>query len=901
MAIFDIKAFAALKGQGQGTVDALSSSFGMPSCLTNLTKDLIRVLPTSVLTKIKDKNDAAADNADNCIKKGMKWVALNTSIAEWTTDHGDVTFISDSSKFGMDHDEAREPSMLGNILDTVDSVLGSGGQIYKNITDANSKIKDVSGCLAKYKESLEFEGGMAASKRDSIARNSPREAAEIFSSTYKSLKQTADNAKAFMAKSDSLDGMITDELILRQEDPDREGKFDLDFEADLSGFGFEFSLDGDDDSLEEEVFRLVFGPPKSMEGKFLLSSDGLYFDSQTSGIQPALLSLQNKEKELASENKWKFNYDANIGGRGTSVSQDKINSYVDTLFDPDIVDESKELQEYYKNDKLLDNIIGQKDKRILDLSAHISAYEGSGSSTAIITNTRQQVISEGAIFTDKINKRKKQIELAVKLPSIYGSGAVFSPGTIPVNDFSYMKDINVSVDIPSQKKLVLDQADVSSVVRPLPAQFVYSPTVTKGTNVDHLLIPDIGTGSIIYDDRDPAEVSGTTLSLTDVVVTDGLVAMYNFLKTSVVNPSSTEFLIPDDSSNNNTNNAQLVASDASSVFPKGLAIPLLKGITEHTPSGSGSEVSATGSYVRLPDVQELQDIMYGNDGFTIDTWLHMPSLSSADLSGWTENATSSLYRVILGNENIGLKSGASAQEDYTNLRDDFSAKVTRGFLMGFTRDRRITRNLPGSNFELDNHPASSLSFFLAPTQSNDASTAGFTVREEEGSCQAASSSGYRAMSISATEEVNNVRFDYLCSGFMHLAVSVDVKENNIKVYLDNNLMGTSSVTSVFGVEKGRPVNLPTFKQDNSFEYGSLGPSLDTFFTPWILGGGYTDGFSNGSKGNFMGGEFGGIRSGLNGHIGSFKLYNRPLSPSEVSINYNSQEKLFKNIDMPSLC
>ena len=76
-------------------------------------------------------------------------------------------------------------------------------------------------------------------------------------------------------------------------------------------------------------------------------------------------------------------------------------------------------------------------------------------------------------------------------------------------------------------------------------------------------------------------------------------------------------------------------------------------------------------------------------------------------------------------------------------------------------------------------------------------------------------------------------------------------------------------------------------------------------TPWIIGGGFTDGMhSQGSltytpgsiEGmNFMGGKWGGKKSGLHGFIGSLKLYNRGLSSSEVLKNYKSQLGFFTNI------
>ena len=78
----------------------------------------------------------------------------------------------------------------------------------------------------------------------------------------------------------------------------------------------------------------------------------------------------------------------------------------------------------------------------------------------------------------------------------------------------------------------------------------------------------------------------------------------------------------------------------------------------------------------------------------------------------------------------------------------------------------------------------------------------------------------------------------------------------------------------------------------------------TGFTPWIVGGGYTDGMTNVEFGydassaegmNFLGSPGGGLRSGFNGLVGSFKLYKRAINGAEVLKNFNSQKGFFKNI------
>ena len=887
MAIFDIKTFKELKGGSNDPFSALKTSFGVPECLLGLTAKDIRYLPFPLLSDIQSLNLEGSSRADEVLKKFFKKILLFTSIMEVATESGNLIFVSDSSEFGLDADGSKKKDRIGALKN---SMSPSIFPLLPVPGDVVGKIKE---CLGVLEDVTCFTGGNSVNERKALEAINKNKSAELLASRFKSEKEAADSASKFLEKSDNLDTLIDDELIKRVSDPSREPKFDCSLEESLSGLGFEF-CPKEDEGDQEEVFRLVFGPPRSTTGKFLLSQDGLYYDSQVSGITPALLRISELSSKIEDSQRWRLDFDPNLGGRGTAIDKSHLIEYVDTLFDPEVEDNSEAMEDFYFEDRLLMTLIGQKDKRIHDLSAHIDAFITSGSSEAIIANSRQSLMSEAAVFDSKIRKRKKQIELAVKLPAIYGNGrSVFAKGEIPINDFSYMKDLNLAIKVPKQKQLVLDQEDVSGVVKPLAPIFVHSPQVDNQESYDHLYIPNVGEGSIIFSDKDPLETSAPQVSITDVVITDELVAMYNFLRSDVVGPSSTDFYMQNDASLRATTNAQLVAVDSSSVYTDGLSIPYLKGIAEHA---SGTETpSSLGSYCRLPDTKEFQDLMYGNKGFTIESWVHVPYINS-ELSGWNEdNGTSSLYRIILGNENTGLKAGASAPEDYLNMHDDFSNKVTRGFLMGFTRDRRITKDEYPSNASGHNISTSSLAFFLAPTQSMDSSTIGFTKRDTSDECQTGSS--WRCMKVDTSTVVGDVSFSSVCNEFVHVAVSVDILDNTVKIYLDNTLMATSSVTDVFGVDPGRPVSLPTFKQDNSFAYSQFGPPLDTFFTPWVIGGGYSDGL----PGGFMGGDYGGKKSGLMGNIGSMKFYRKPLTAGDVSHNFLSQKSLFKNVDMTSTC
>jgi hypothetical protein len=146
--------------------------------------------------------------------------------------------------------------------------------------------------------------------------------------------------------------------------------------------------------------------------------------------------------------------------------------------------------------------------------------------------------------------------------------------------------------------------------------------------------------------------------------------------------------------------------------------------------------------------------------------------------------------------------------------------------------------------------------------------------------------------------------------FCHVAVTFDPQRDEIQLYLDGSSVATSSLSYVFGIPKYTMPKLPTFRRTNSFEYSTstlnstapndlkYGPKLDRYFTPWIVGGGYTDGMYQ--YGNFMGGTYGGIKSGLNGYLGSLKFYSRSLSSGEIINNYEAHRGFFKNIDTSNL-
>tara|TARA_R110000868_G_scaffold13711_7_gene63613 strand:- start:5379 stop:8120 length:2742 start_codon:yes stop_codon:yes gene_type:complete len=905
MAVFDLKTFLNLTGRGGGLFTSLGTSFGMPSCMLNLTEEALKLIPSPVLNTMQNSTANGVNRADDVVKgifASQRWL---NGIIEFDTDEGRFVFGSDTSQGGLDRDEGAEANSMGGFLDGLGAAAGFAGRLYTNYQAASEQIRSIERCIGSFKQFLDYNGGNSGAKKEELANLDPQAFEDMMEAEYNSAKINLRNAQLFLDQANRLNNKINDILLQRARDPGLEPEFTDDYANLLRGAGLTIaspsSIAG-----PTEVFRLVYGPPKSSFGQFILSKDGLYFDSQISGITAALTEVNNRKDLLPVDQRWKFDYDPNLGGRGKGFSTNDLNVYFNTVLDPNIIDESPFFKNHYDKDGFLQDLIGQRNKRITDVSAQINDLELESASQSIIYNLRQALLSENSIHNGKINKRKKQVELAIKMPSIYGGGTLYSPGKVPVNDFSYLEGINFLVDINKQKSLVLNQEDISGVVLPISTITYVIPKVhTKNTSMEHLLISEMGLGSIIYDGSSVSSTNGVILNTTTEIATDKLIAVYNFLQTDIESTSSTSFLLRNSASKSTENYAQLVASSLDTVFYRGLGVPYLHGITKHSGT-SPTYPSSLGSYVRLPNTNDFNDFLYARSGASIDFWVHMPNLQAID-DGYDIGDVSGLYRLVLANDNVGFAGTSST--DTENISPKSGDSSVKSLVMGFTRDRRLTQKVAASNYNDDNQ-ATQGAFFLAPVQSINASAAGFINRSYYDTETCASGTEFHSLVHPISSTTGGVSFSSCDLNFCHVAVTFDPTQDTVNVYLDGVNVCTSAMSRVFAIRPYDMPNIPSFKKANSFEYGLTtvgpsatydlvyGPKLNTYFTPWIVGGGYTDGMY--SRGNFLGGTNGGVISGLKGYIGSLKFYKKPLTASEVLNNYNAQSSFFKNIDTISL-
>lgn len=888
---FDLKTFGAAAGGGGNTLNALGTTFGVPSCVMNLGAGLLGALGSDILGGIRS-DVSIGKNAASAVVKALSSKLRNlTGIIEFDTEDGLFRFVSDSSQYGQERGGAL--GAIGNLLGAIDQAVAFGGQLYSNYETATSQLNEIKDCIGGYEEYLKHVGGEQGNARADL--DSASFATLLESELGNSIRE-ANDANRFIAEASETIRIIDSIIVARINDPSLEPQFT---DTEPSGIPTETSGIPEEELLS--VFRLNAGPPLSKTGQFLLSVDGLYYDSQSDGLAPALLELKDRSLSRDSSLDWKLEYDPSLGGRGLPTTQNDLDIYFNTILDPDIVDDSKFLQNYYDQDDTIVNLIGQRDRKVYDVSAELAEQQAAGASQVIIDNLKQVMISESSRFITDVKKRKKQIELAVKMPAIYGKGEMYGPGYVPVNDFSYLAGVNFIVDIQRQRSLTIAQDDVKGVVLPIETKFTEKIESGDAATLNHLLLASIPNGITI----DSANASGSvsaSLASVPTLVDNGLFGLYNYLTLKDSSPSSPVFGLRNSTDKGVAYNAQLVGN-LTNVLDRGIGIAYLNGVAGPD-LVDPSFIASAGSYVKLPEKQEFQDFLYNKGGASFETWVYTPNLSSAD--GFNINSeVSGLYQLILANENTGQGPTTSAQEDILNLRLDEGVEVTRGLIFGFTRDCRFTRKVMPSNLEADNS-ISDVSLVLAPTQSYDSSSVGFLSNVVDiGSCESASS--WKGMVIPVASTFSEATLSSCASSFCQLSLTLNPLEDEISVYLDGTLLATSGYGSVFGVNalKTTP-KIPSIPPDNAFEYNTTnitgssleaykyGPGLDTYFTPWIVGGGYTDGNPNG---NFMGGEYGGKVSGLKGYMGCTRFYSKPLTSAEVLNNYNATKNFFKNIKL----
>tara|TARA_R110002051_G_scaffold322945_3_gene415081 strand:- start:8762 stop:11554 length:2793 start_codon:yes stop_codon:yes gene_type:complete len=911
----------------------VATTFGVPTCILDWEDEILSLLPTSVGNSLNAGVTAGIDAANAMYGTLLNGIFDLIGVTIWDTKNG--TFMWERELDDSDGEI--------DLLTDMASVIAFGTQAWNNYVVAREAYDKLESCINEIlgidqddDTDTDTSTDVSAIPCSGIADCPPGqecingECAEPLPFTAGSdqeaerqlLLAQANGISSFLAQANAWSNAWGDVLAKRAGDPSLEPEFT----TDTSGV---FSSVLDSSGPIEPIFDLVYGPPILKEGQLIMSTDGLYYNSQTETYKDGSdIPTRADIGFVPLPEAWKMDHFPSLGGKGQSYTLQDLEEYVDTLFDANRVDEGDDIKPHYAADHLLSLMDGEKSKEVYDVSTQINSLVASGyeSDSAMVINLKQALYATIASYNKKINKRKKQIEVAVKAPDLYGSTS-FALGEVPINDFSFLKNINLAVDVTRQKKLTFEQGEVSSIVLPLKPKFVRGVDAEGEPLLSNLVVPPIGVGTIQSQSTDGASSSsvGKVISLTDDITTDGLFAIYSFLQGNVLKPTSKEYQVLNCATRNNYNNGQLVGASSQEVFASGLGIPFLQGMTKvgFDTDSSIPTTSGVGSYLRLPESKEFQNLLYNPSGASIDFWIHMPKLNSLTrpYGGLDSNevvtetgngrfGTFQYHKLILACENTG---GKNLNQTATEITLDKSSDVVRGFVMGFTRDNSIVESPPQATTldQHENNTSNRMVFYIAPTQSVNSNQVEFV---NKGECYNPNL-GFYKMIVPISKTVNEVSLIDSRKQFVHMNVSFDVPKNEIAVYLDGNHLETSAISDVFGVNSGEAPQVPSFYKNKSdtttssftYDKGSTtqvgtseydeGPSLDGFFTPWIVGGGWTDGIAadfTSKEGGFMNSNHG-YKSGLNGFIGSLKFYSRPLNKYEVLTNYANQAAFFKNI------
>ena len=937
----------------------LATRFGVPTCILNWNDEILQLIPSLGLAGIDGILDDGVKDARNHIG-----TVLNNLLGKGNLK----LFDSESGQFVFETKWAQGSDLGSLIPDWLAYGTAYGLTWWNNYQVAEAEFDKLMDCWDQLDE---FFNGK---DEDEVADTSPPDASScsvdadcppgfICENGICVLPSYTDDPAANVAvakmKTESANNFINQATVIRNSiamiikersaDPSKEPQFITDAPP-ASG-------------PPPPIFDLVFGPPKMNEGQLILTTDGLYYDSQNRvyGDTSSYVPTASDIGFVPTPELWKLDHFASLGGRGESYSINEVGRYVDTLFDENKIDESASMKEQYKADHFLNVLTNDKTKAVGDTSGQIQSLMASGyeEKSALVLNLRQSLLGVINTYNQKINKRKKQIEVAVRAPELWGDEG-FLPGEVPINDFSFLKNFNLAVDLEKQRKLTFVQGEVSSIVLPIRPKFVRAQDSEGRMVVNHLVVPPVGAGGISY--RNDYTLSNTSslpeiIPITDNITTSGMFAIYNFLDGAVLDPSSMEYQVLNCATKDNYNNCQLVGASSQQVFVSGVGIPFLHGMTRLSASANqpptlgngdmGVVISGVGSYLKMPNSPEFQNFLYNVKGASVDFWIHLPKFGEKIPYGTGNESLDEptyfypdrgdgtwsnfqYHKLVLACENTG---GTSLNQNQEQITLNKGSDVVRGFVMGFSREQQLyesTYALPSHDFQETydrSDPDQWSCFYMAPTQSVNQDDVAF-IRNTEDCFN--TDSGFYKLAIPTSKTVivggENKSFNTAKTEFMHVNVSFDVPNNLITVYLDGEVLDTASLTSVFGTAPEEPPQIPTFfvpraETTSSFEYtsGTLytsgttkyndAPKLGEFFTQWMVGGGWTEGLSpkygsygtgyttdTASWGGFMG-ENHGIKCGLDGFIGSLKFYSRPLNKYEVGKNYDTQRHFFKNIKL----
>ena len=484
----------------------------------------------------------------------------------------------------------------------------------------------------------------------------------------------------------------------------------------------------------DPVFDLEYGPPISTSDRFVLSQDGLYYNSRTTEV-PSIIP------NPVSSMMWNLQYDSNRGGRGLSFTEEDGESTVGTIFDlnTEYQGQNPRVNEFFQFDDVLQQFEDDKMSHMTEVSGYISEIlaNGYGATDALVQSYTAQLGAVASVYDGKIKKRKRQLTVAAiygrdyfmvtsrthplgeglffkyvpprgkafeymlqytdlpdylktttffkleggqtlpyntvtkKVVTLEASTNILSKvgsweqiPRIPINDFSYLKQSDIPLNV--QKNITLFSEDLDSVIAPYQARYVVAPTDQPVRTVESLAVDPIGLGDWTHRETSGTLSATTPLykSLTDDIVSDGLLVCYNFLDPdAITQPSGTLYALNNAAEGSTRLDGKLVGWDKSLVFPSGVGQAYFAGtIFDERASQNPLWGNVSGSYVRLPNstrnynvlqpnipykgVRPLDNLFYSKEGVSIDFWAYVPNVHS-------DMTDTHRYKLAFANENSG--------------------------------------------------------------------------------------------------------------------------------------------------------------------------------------------------------------------------------------------------------
>ena len=953
--------------------------------LGSLTFDQLKLLPTTSLGSLSNLSAAEKGKLNNQLASAQSRLAKLTGTGSISVPNAGRATIMGFASMDKVHETAAQMSIpLKSMTDVMSKATQAGFNPISNLTELGGSQEDLDSMLAT------IQGSVGSMLNDPTILGS--RSAEVFGlessiatmvtevQQLEDLLTEIENVMSARANGTLLEPDVYTDHLTGDPALDRLSQTYKDFVQENIVIPFEenferfqdllLGLQAEDPDLPTPLFDLVYGPPVSVKGQFVLSEDGLYYDSREGGLDVSAV-LPHVSGVVDASTAWGLNFAPNLGGKGKIYDQKDLDALKNSVLDFDYTVDSDFVNKYYDTDDVLQTFDKDKAHHVGIVSGQITdlVVSGYSSDSALVINYYNSIAAIASSYDEKIKKRKKQLQLIAIFASdkynfttetigdpknlglgldILIEGANVGKDTefwipverIPINDFTFLKGTGFEASLDDQKDLVLFSEDLEDIILPYQPKFLVSPAQSLSV-LDKFSITPITPVDFPHIDG-TTNVSGSgsfVKSISDSLITSGLILGYNFLQPNVEAASSLEYSLDNFAPDSGGKlNGQLISSSVDYAFPSGLSIPYLTGTYFNVNKETGRE---GGTYVVLPNnqrpdgtptdvaTQEVANATYTlssnpdtgkGGGFSFDFWVYVPSLTMTDAHR---------YRLVFANENSGKGTGGNflhnkrLKEDGTT-RDD----VTHGMIAGF-RDKGGATTPSG------------LEFCVLPTISQGrGSSGGHSV------CIAGDFSGMPdvvpdtsavtelGITIPYTTSAEGVTISDASSNFVHMAISFDYELNIVKTFLDGNLLQSNTLSTAFNLGLNESLKIPTltttpsnssdiFESSWQDETGNNGPragNLGEAFTPWVLGGGFTDGVLkeltahadpgflgyntndiHGTEGQHLPANITSssnpTRSGLDGFLGSFKMYAKALSTTEVLTNFNAQKGYFKNIKL----